>query len=1192
MCWKLRSTFIVLTMLIAAGISFGQFQESVERNARALQKIQGCLEGYAEAISGEVIDYPRIRDDRSEALITRATTGAMAIEWTSQRVPASSGGKEVCFVVSAGIMARPNTIFGFRLLVNNAAGCRFSTIDTLSWEAIDSSGIRLVFDGVMRDQNTDAFGYLRIYVPAELITPGQPVRFRAVGDSAGSRVWFMVFKDPDVHAYVSERVANEAFCDISLQASGAQYAATLDAPSSWIKNRLTYASGASQPRAIKLAAEPSGVHATFTFAGRPTDRFHLNVDSETVVDVRNLSGTVNDTRLFTKNLHSVKGRTTTNGGYLLEYRSLYAPRLGQSLVELSDDNKADSKLHLIVSTHQDIAWMDSPEQCVKDRDEKILTPTLEIMKTDPNYRFDLEDVLFLREYIERHPDRKEELRKYIAEGRLGIGASYNQPYEDLFSGEALVREFYAGRKWLRKNFPGCDARTYWNPDVPGRTMQMPQIMRKAGVDHLLISRFEKGLYTWLSPDGSGVLMFSPGHYGDFFERVGRKGFPEIADYVASFARTWSGSLKNGSANIPIVSMSDMSTPVRYDDMIETWNGIKSLNQLSGATRELLLPPIHYSNAEPFLNTVSAENLLLPVIKGERPNIWLYIHGPTHHWAVSAKREADFTLTAAETFSTVDALLTRSFAHYPQKELTSAWESLIYPDHGWGGKNGEITDSTFRAKYEYARDVAKNVLARSTGAIAARIRTSQSKGVPVVVFNSLSWKRTGVVRFTTTFPMGTQRKGVAVHDAGGRLLPSQFQSVSQHADGSIRSIELLFTATDVPPVGYATYYLRPSPRAAVPDTTSAPLAILQNRFYRVFLGEGGVRQIIDAESNKEILNTEKFLGGELFTMQSVGEDAGEWSEPQQPTMEGFEKVGSYKPVWRLAESGPVRQVVESKQEINHATILQQVILYSELKQIDFETSLLKWDGTKYREFRLAFPLKTQQGQVAYEVPFGVVEVGNDEMKGIAGERYTTEVSAVRPRSIQNWIGVSDNEIGVTISSSVAVWDYRDPTDQPMNSPLLQPVLLASRRSCHGAGPWYLQAGDHHFRFSLTTHRPGWRNGRRFGVSSNIPLAVVFNPGASAKPTLPEEKGFFSLSVDNIALGTIKKCDDDDNVIIRLYEDAGKDVSARLRFAVPLRGAEMTNIIEEEGKPGRFKLNEVTFGLTHYSIQTMKVFPIFR
>jgi alpha-mannosidase len=1187
-----RISVVALLAFVIAGISYSQIKESVERNARALQNIRGCLEGYAEAVGGELIDYPRIRDDRSEALITRATTGTMAIEWKSQRVPTTASGKEVCFVLSAGIMARPNTIFGFKLLVNDRAGCRFSTIDTLSWETSDSSGVGLAFDGVLRDQHTDVFGYLRIYVPIDLITPGQPVQFRVVGDSAGSRVWFMVFKDSDVLGYLAERVANESYCDISFQPGGAQYAATLEVPSSWTARQLAYTVGELQSRRAQATSGLSDARTAFTFNAKSADRFRLSLDGETIIDLKNLSGIVNETKLFSRRLQSWRGQPIPNGRYLLEYRSIFTPGLGQTLIDLSDMNKAGSKLHFIVSTHQDIAWMDSPEQCIKDRDEKILTPTLDIMKSDPNYRFDLEDVLFLREYVERHPDRKEELRKLIAEGRLGIGASYNQPYEDLCSGEMLAREFYAGRKWLKKNFAGCDTRTYWNPDVPGRTMQMAQVLQKAGVHHLLISRFEKGLYTWLSPDGSGVLTFSPGHYGDFFERVGRRGFPEIGGYLASFARNWGGSMKNGSTNIPIVSMSDMSTPVRYDDIMNTWNGIKSLNGPSGGMQTLSLPLISYSNAELFLNSVSSENLTLPMVKGERPNIWLYIHGPTHHWAVSAKREADFYLPAAETFSTIDALLARSFAQYPQKELTLAWESQIYADHGWGGKNGEVTDSTFRAKFEYARDVGKTILARATGSLATRIRTTASKGIPVVVFNSLSWKKTGVVRFTATFPSGTQKKSVAVHDAGGTPLPSQILSVGRHADGSIRSLELLFTATDVPPVGYATYYVRPSPRPAVPDTTSSPLAILQNRFYRVFFGEGGVRQIIDAELNKEIFRSEKFLGGELFTMQSIGEDAGEWPVPQQPSMEGFEKLSSYRPTWHLVESGPVRQVVELRQEINHATIVQRVILYSELKQIDFETSLLKWDGTKYREFRLAFPLKMQRGRVAYEVPFGTVEVGNDEMKGAAGERYTTEASALHPRSIQNWIGASDNEIGVTISSSVAVWDYLDPTDQPVSSPMLQPVLLASRRSCHGAGPWYLQAGDHHYRFSLTSHRPGWRNGRRFGVGSNTPFAVVFNPVVSTKPTLPEEKGFFSLSVDNIALSTIKKCDDDDNVIIRLYEDAGKDVSARLRFAIPLRGVEMTNIIEEDGKPGQFKLDEVTFGLTHNSIQTMKLLPLLR
>jgi alpha-mannosidase len=209
---------------------------------------------------------------------------------------------------------------------------------------------------------------------------------------------------------------------------------------------------------------------------------------------------VNRSLLYPLKLVSLSARRPDATGWTLSYRSAYHPGLGTSLQELSSRSAGLGTQHLIVSTHQDIAWMDSPEQCIRDRDEKIITPLLHIMKEDPAYRFDLEDVLCLREYLVRHPERKEEIHRYLREGRLGVGASFNQPYEDLCSGEMLVRQFYAGRRWLRTNFPGCDTKTYWNPDVPGRTLQMAQVMHKAGVEYLVMSRFER--LCWFSLDGS------------------------------------------------------------------------------------------------------------------------------------------------------------------------------------------------------------------------------------------------------------------------------------------------------------------------------------------------------------------------------------------------------------------------------------------------------------------------------------------------------------------------------------------------------------------------------------------------------------------------------------------------------------------------------------------------------------------
>jgi hypothetical protein len=99
------------------------------------------------------------------------------------------------------------------------------------------------------------------------------------------------------------------------------------------------------------------------------------------------------------------------------------------------------------------------------------------------------------EFLEAYPERKEEVQRLTREGRLEWGATYNQPYEAWLSGEELVRQTYFGRRWIRRNLPGCDARVAFNPDVPGRSLQMQQILAKAGIPYLLV-----GVGRWGSTD--------------------------------------------------------------------------------------------------------------------------------------------------------------------------------------------------------------------------------------------------------------------------------------------------------------------------------------------------------------------------------------------------------------------------------------------------------------------------------------------------------------------------------------------------------------------------------------------------------------------------------------------------------------------------------------------------------------------
>jgi len=305
------------------------------------------------------------------------------------------------------------------------------------------------------------------------------------------------------------------------------------------------------------------------------------------------------------------------------------------------------------------------------------------------------------------------------------------------------------------------------------------------------------------------------------------------------------------------------------------------------------------------------------------------------------------------------------------------------------------------------------------------------------------------------------------------------------------------------------------------------------------------------------------------------------------MEGFDKVSDHSPSWEMEESGPVFTSFKMRQVIRNAVVETHLKVYKELKKIDFETALLNWEGVLYREYRFALPLNMKNGQVAYEVPFGVLEVGKDEIDGAAGERYITKCSDVHPRGVENCIGASDDRFGVTLSTSTAVADYIDPTGLSAGSLLLQPIMLASRRSCHSLGNEYLQTGNHFYHFSMTSHKPGYGNGYIFGRQANERLLIVDDPRVAKSAYLPEETSFFSVDAPNISVSTIKKAEDDNKAVIRLFETGKGETRINLKSWFKIVQAERTNLLEYDGELIESGSKTLPLKIGSHSIETFKV-----
>ena len=854
------------------------------------------------------------------------------------------------------------------------------------------------------------------------------------------------------------------------------------------------------------------------------------------------------------------------------------------LKDLSDSRLKGGSILLFTTTHQDIAWWDHIEACKILRDTMWLTPFFERMRTEPDFKMDIEQTSIVMEYIHRHPEMKEVIQKYFDEGRLCVGGTYNQPYEELYAGESLSRQFYFGNKWLRDNFNGYKALTYFNADVPGRTLQMSQIMQKAGVENLVISRHGRGLFNWEAPDGSKARTYSPGHY-IYFYNILKLNDTAAVKAMAKEAFLWYSEYNNVPKTRTVMPAMlnyeftwDQKPVENCGPFTEKWNSITYIKTEKGRAIKVDLPKFKFGIADEFFLALDKSTSILPSIKGERPNVWLYIHGPTHEWAITASRKGDILLPAAEKLASFNSMINNNFNYYPTDRFRTAWEAKIYPDHGWGGKNGTITDNEFQRKYEFALAEASAMHDENLSLLASHVLTGTKTGRPVVVFNTLSWERKDPVVVDVRFEEG-YAKNLSVTDISGTRIPCQLAEVTYYKDQSLCSAKLHFIATQVPAMGYKTYFINPDQK---PPNSSNNLAnsLLETPFYRIELQPGGIKQITDKELGVGLLNTSKFMGGEIITMQSRGTGAGEFAAIQQPTMEDFDKVSNYLPEWKVVENGEVYTSVVYRSKIRNAVIEQTIRAYHQIKKIDFDVAILNWEGILYREYRMMFPLSLQNAEISYEVPYGIVTVGKDEMSGAAGERYIMENEKIRPRGIINWIGAENSNIAVTLSSSVAVADFVDPTSDPVQYSILQPLLLAGRRSCHRLGNEYLQTGDHYYHFSLSSHKPERTAKMRFGNSSNEILQAVYDPKTYKDASLPTSMSFMDVQNENVVVSTIKKSEDDSSLIIRLYNLSEESVTLNPKFFKTPVKIIKTNLIEDEIE----QVDKMILG--KYAIETYK------
>jgi alpha-mannosidase len=827
--------------------------------------------------------------------------------------------------------------------------------------------------------------------------------------------------------------------------------------------------------------------------------------------------------------------------------------------------------NILLTNHNDLGWLDTQAKTADYRSAELILPAMKLLKEYPEFRYSMESVIYLQEFLERHPEKRAEMVQYMRERRFTWGASYVQCQEVHVGPEKLVRQFYLGRRWLRKEFPGVDTHFYVKSDPENLTWQMPQILARAGVKYLIQGRLTFGFYNWEAPDGSMVLTYGYGYGQTEMNAKSNHGWLQFAaDREYYFA----------PRGLPKIFPEDYTTdylppqgellPYAREQneamkrFAQKWN-----EHFAGHPERQINPPrITFAEAEGFLDEFTKLAPNVQTLKGDWPFPWAYYDDPGQRKGLLAGREAHNRILAAERFYAPLSHFA-GFGAYPEKDFAAAWQANCWPDHGWGGNRGPLTDAVYVQTYLKSKDLADKLLGEVASKAAALVPKGSGPQVPLVVFNPVSWTRSDVVTSRFELPSGWQ--SFVLRDGAGQAVPHQIVGPS-----SGRSIEMIFLAEAVPSVGYRTYYLEPSSSPPSPDKQLAG-DTMENDYLRVVLGDGGLKSLYDKRLKQEILRTDKIAGGEVLQFTAPGWG---WGDKEIVTVEDFDKTSNHPfPVKSFTE-GLVSTTAFREAAFKHFVLKEHFRLYRQIDRVEIDLELVNWDGEKARELRVAFPINLDSARTSYEVPFGTVEMGKDELdfsllpsgfKSGFSPSYNGAEHPLTFREAINWIDASAENyqsFGCLAAADCTVHLFKDESPYPVSYPVLQHVLISTRLSqAWNPDYWLTQPGNHRFRMALYPHKGDWRLRYRDGIAFNFPLLAFVAPegGGVGGPSLLPTASFLNLEPPNLILTALKKAEDDEGVVVRFYEAEGCQVHANLRLFHPIKQAWKTNLIEDEEQP---------------------------
>jgi alpha-mannosidase len=651
---------------------------------------------------------------------------------------------------------------------------------------------------------------------------------------------------------------------------------------------------------------------------------------------------------------------------------------------------------------------------------------LEEARRDPDYKFVLAEIDYLKPHFDAHPEDREDLLALIAAGRIElVGGSYNEPNTNLTCAESTIRNAVYGLAYQRGVLQG-DPSAAWMLDAFGFDPAYPGLMAAAGMTE---SSWARGPFhqwgpnrtagdnrlmqfatefEWLSPDGGGLLTsYMANHYSAGW------GTQHAADLAAAERDAYGQFLELA----PVAATRNVLLPVGGDHVIPSrwatsihrdWNAQYVWPRFVTALPSEFFAAVRGEAARGDVWITPQTRDMNPVYTGKDVS---YID------TKQAQRQAETAVLDGERLATLAWL---AGARYPLASLDRAWRLLVFGAHhdAITGTEGDQVYLDLLAGWREAwqrgaaaRDEAAGYLAgladTASAAAPARAGTAPAgtapatTGIAVVVLNTLSTARSGLATAVLE-PGGPGISWIELRDEAGAAVPFLADGVSRHRDGTLAAVTITFRAADVPAVGYRTYLAWPAAGAAEAQEAAGwqPVAgtEIANADFTVAADPargGTLTRIFSRAAGAELLAGP---GNELVLQEEYAKHP-RWGEgPWLLSPKGPGAGSAALQAEVRAQRCPVGQRLVSRLRLGGLTVTQETLLWDGADRVEFRTHV---DGSigQDRLLRVAFPVNVPGGLPVFQTALSVIgrPLGPADAD-VAGNSFTLDNPA------HEWFGV--------------------------------------------------------------------------------------------------------------------------------------------------------------------------------------------